>query len=837
MENNSIKINGININNLHNCNIEIPKNKIVILTGVAGSGKTSIAKDVLYNSVVKAYLANYEVNIKDNFRFKDISIDEFSELPMTVYITNDILFINAKKNIIEYLDIHNQIFFLIKQYCYIANDNNEKINGLSYNDIINDILKHNNDENTNDIKLIFTCRIKQKNVQNFIDKGFNRCYVNKEIKIISTDTISQYETFDIVIDRLLISNLQNNQTRIEKYIQFCTNNGGLAYIYSLDNTEPIVSYTMSDNKYVNIDKYIRKTCSTCHFKGYIYDVDYNKIFSKNESIKTCLSSLWAPDQYKQWLQLLLKTDLPIDKSYYDLSKEDQDKLINGYEKYKGVNAFFEYIEQCDNNVYTDYLFNKYRNKKVCSDCCGTIYNGSIKKLFIDNISVMDIINMSFNDFHTFLLTLKPTKSTQYILKNIIENVECVKNLNLGYLKISTKISLLSKTEAYRLYLASVFLNKFSDLLYIFDYPTRYLDKENCQIFIKFVHELKSKYNHIIIVDNHPDVIKKSDYIIEFNIDKKVKIKYFKDPLTYISSKNQPIYELNNLIVHNNALVIKDLKYYSFGKEKIIDLNIPIGNISLLNGVNGSGKTSILNNIYCIFNVYKSKHSDNFYKECLYNTGNILNVSYLRSTDYFSKQCNIAQYLKIDQYLLKMFIREMKKFHNVSKSIIDNLGICPTCKGTGNVTIEFNGLFNETIQCKDCKGQCYDSEILALLYNDKTIFEILNLKISEAQKLFIDNIFLSTIFTNLCNLNLGSFYLNDFVHNLSFIELYKLKLVQIFSEEKMKSKSLFLIDGFINSFDAEDQRLIINFLNLYKEDNTFVICDYDSKIKVDNIIEI
>lgn len=835
MENNSIKINGINIDNLHDCNIEIPKNKIVTFTGVSGSGKTSIAKDVLYNSVIKAYLANYEVNFRDTFRFKNSSVDNFSELPMTIYVANDIHFVNAKKNIMEYLDIHNQIFFLIKQYCYVANDNNERINRLSCDDLINDILQHNNSEN-HDVKLIFTCRIKQSCVKNLVEKGFNRFYVDGEIKAISNDIIDQYETFDIVIDRFLISNLQNNQTRIEKYIQFCTNNGGLAYIYSLNNAEPIVFYAISNNNCINIDKFIRKTCSTCHFKGYIYDIDYSKIFNKDDSVKTCLSILWAHDQYKQWLQLLLKTDLPIDKSYYDLSKEDQDKLINGYEKYKGVNAFFEYIEQCNNDAYIDYLFNKYRNKKICPDCCGTIYNGSLKKLFIDNISVMDIITMSFNDFHSFLLTLKPTKSTQYIINYIIENVECIKKLNLGYLKISTRISLLSKTESYRLYLASISLNKFSDLLYILDYPTRYLDNENCKIFIDFVNELKAQYNSIIIIDNHPNIIQKSDYLIEFDVNRNVKIKCFENPLTYVDKKTS-IYELNNLVVHSDSLIIKGLKYYSFGKEKIIDLNIPIGNTSLLKGTNGSGKTSILNNVYCIFNIYKSKYLDNFYKECLYNNSNILNVCYLKTTDYFNKQCNIAQYLKVDQYLLKMFIREMKKYYSLSKNIVDNLGICPTCKGTGYVNIEFNGLFNEKIQCNDCQGQCYDNEILALLYNDKTILEILNLKISEAQNFFVDNTFLSTIFMNLNNLNLGHLSLNETVGNLSFIELYKLKLAQIFCDDKMKYKSLILIDGFINSFNSKDQKQIIDFLNIYREDNTFLICDYTPNLKVDNIINI
>ena len=147
------------------------------------------------------------------------------------------------------------------------------------------------------------------------------------------------------------------------------------------------------------------------------------------------------------------------------------------------------------------------------------------------------------------------------------------------------------------------------------------------------------------------------------------------------------------------------------------------------------------------------------------------------------------------------------------------------------------LCNEKSQCKDCQGQCYDNEILALLYNDKTILEILNLKISEAQKFFVDNTFLSTIFMNLNNFNLGHLSLNETVGNLSFIELYKLKLAQIFCDDKMKYKSLILIDGFINSFNSKDQKQIIDFLNIYREDNTFLICDYTPNLKVDNIINI
>ena len=842
-----INLKGVKENNLKNINVKIPRGKITVLTGVSGSGKSTLAFDTIFVEGQRKYLeslSNYARQFID--RFKRPEVDYISGLSPTVSVDQKTFMRNPRSNVATITEIYDFLRLLYSRLgsinCHICKD---KIEASSLDLIVSNIKK---DFINKEIEIYYPLARGKKGEfkSEFADasKLFKTIRVNGTIHSLdekfSLDRQKKHN-IEVYVDSLKVN--EKNIQRIYESIETALKYGeGLALIESEDTKKFFnqdlachscgISFPEISPRFFSFNSPYGQ-CKDCEGIGNFEVFDEDLIIpDKSKSIKEgAIAPFKDSSFYKKLIKKILADRKISDKVPFNKLTKQQQKLIllgdtgisvSGFiERYESTGEYFEgvmtlldkwYLSSRADEVKDN--LNKYRNVEKCTSCNGQKLRAEALSVRINDLNISEVCSLSVSECEKFLNTIEFKGSSNLIwntIKNeIISRLIFLRNVSLDYLSLDRVAPTLSGGEAQRIRLASQLGANLTGITYVLDEPTIGLHPRDNKMLLDTLKLLNSRGNTVIIVEHDEETIRSADYIIDIGVGAGPNGGNIvaKGSLSSISKNKKSLtgmYLSRKKKIHINSSKEKTKDYLSiFGASlnnlKEINVDIPVGKITSVTGVSGSGKSSlVVKTIYenvsrvlssrtrsILPNVAKILGADSFDKIININQGPIGRTSRSNPATYTGLFSTIREiFSSLPESKMKGFLPGRFSF-NVKE------GSCMHCSGAGSNKIEMSFLPDVHVKCDSCGGMRFDSETLNIFYRGKNIYDLLNMTFDEAEDFFSGFPILQAKVKVINSVGLGYIKLGQDATSLSGGEAQRIKL----SKELIKKntgKTLYIFD--------------------------------------------
>ena len=873
-----LSLKGARMHNLKGINVDIPKKQFVVITGVSGSGKSSLAFDTIYAEGQRRYvesLSSYARQFLE--RIEKPKVDKISGLSPAIALEQKISSSNPRSTVGTKTEIYDYIKILFsrfgKTYSPISG---KEVKKNKVSEIIDDIKKQSVGD-----KLIILTKLEDINsgnieqkIESLINQNYNRIfYENEIIKLndVKFDRISKYNNLFLVIDRIVRGESDEFLSRVADSLETAIYEGkGKCLVNNLTKSKikkyntileaDGIKFTKPDTNFFSFNNPYG-ACTKCEGYGDIVGID-ERLVIPNTSLSLFDDAIfpWRGKKLKKYKSLFIKNSVeynfPIHKPYFELTNDQKKLLWDGNDKLIGINNFFQKLEAKLYKIQNRVLLSRYRGKTTCNECNGNRLKKEAGYVKINNKNIFDLINMPLNELQLYF---ESVKITDRITNEIISRVKCLNDLGLGYLTLNRKSSSLSGGESQRINLATCIGSNLTGSLYVLDEPSIGLHSYDTQQLIKIIKRLKNLGNTVLVVEHDDEIIKSADHIIDIGPKagtfggQVVAEGSFKKIL---NSDSLTAKYLNGKIKINESKGIRDSKSkikISGCREnnlKNFNVEIPLNKLVTISGVSGSGKSTLINRI-----LYPSilNHLDDYsLKPGEFDnlSGDLDQISFV---EYISQKAigkssrsNPVTYIKAYDDIRKLFSsqRESKIRGYKPKHFSFNVdgGRCETCKGEGTITIEMQFMPDVNLVCDSCNGKRFKNEILEIRINNKNISDILNLTVDDAI-IFFNDLGENKIAEKLVVLQkvgLGYIKLGQSSSTLSGGEAQRVKLA-FFLSSKNKSKSgLFLFDEPTTGLHFDDIKKLLKSINeLIDNGNSVIIIEHNLEIikSSDHVIDL
>ena len=873
-----LSLKGARMHNLKGIDVDIPKKQFVVITGVSGSGKSSLAFDTIYAEGQRRYvesLSSYARQFLE--RIEKPKVDKISGLSPAIALEQKISSSNPRSTVGTKTEIYDYIKILFsrfgKTYSPISG---KEVKKNKVSEIIDDIKKQSVGD-----KLIILTKLEDINsgnieqkIESLINQNYNRIfYENEIIKLndVKFDRISKYNNLFLVIDRIVRGESDEFLSRVADSLETAIYEGkGKCLVNNLTKSKikkyntileaDGIKFTKPDTNFFSFNNPYG-ACTKCEGYGDIVGID-ERLVIPNTSLSLFDDAIfpWRGKKLKKYKSLFIKNSVeynfPIHKPYFELTNDQKKLLWDGNDKLIGINNFFQKLEAKLYKIQNRVLLSRYRGKTTCNECNGNRLKKEAGYVKINNKNIFDLINMPLNELQLYF---ESVKITDRITNEIISRVKCLNDLGLGYLTLNRKSSSLSGGESQRINLATCIGSNLTGSLYVLDEPSIGLHSYDTQQLIKIIKRLKNLGNTVLVVEHDDEIIKSADHIIDIGPKagtfggQVVAEGSFKKIL---NSDSLTAKYLNGKIKINESKGIRDSKSkikISGCREnnlKNFNVEIPLNKLVTISGVSGSGKSTLINRI-----LYPSilNHLDDYsLKPGEFDnlSGDLDQISFV---EYISQKAigkssrsNPVTYIKAYDDIRKLFSsqRESKIRGYKPKHFSFNVdgGRCETCKGEGTITIEMQFMPDVNLVCDSCNGKRFKNEILEIRINNKNISDILNLTVDDAI-IFFNDLGENKIAEKLVVLQkvgLGYIKLGQSSSTLSGGEAQRVKLA-FFLSAKNKSKSgLFLFDEPTTGLHFDDIKKLLNSINeLIDNGNSVIIIEHNLEIikSSDHVIDL
>ena len=857
-----IFIKGAKTHNLRDINLKIPKNKFIVISGVSGSGKSSLAFDTLFAEGQRRYIESLSSYARQFLgKIQKPTVDEIIGICPAVAIEQKTITNNPRSTVGTSTEIYDYLKLLFarigKTFSPISGKEVKKDN---INDIKKFIQKHHGD---NLVFVLISLNI-HHNLNNLFEQGFSRILIKNKIfkiKDLADDLKIDFENAFLVIDRFINNEENINNDSISDSIEKAISKGkGECYI-KVNNT-----LTKFSNKF-ELDQIIFEepdinlfsfnspygACKTCEGFGSVLGIDEDKVVkNKNLSLFEGAVSCWNGPKLKIWKERFITNSLtynfPIHRAYNQLSVEEKELLWNGKEKCKGINQFFQKLEKDKYKIQNRILISKYRGKTKCTDCKGSRLRKEALYVKICNINIAQLCNMSIKNVLFFLNNIKLNKSDYQISKRIIDEIKSrliyLNDIGLGYLTLNRESRTLSGGESQRINLAKSISSSLVGSMYILDEPSIGLHPNDTSKLIKILQELKEIGNTVIVVEHDEDIIKSADHLIDLgpyagkNGGKIVfqgipskKVKSTKKSLTlkYLT-KELSITNKKKSKISDNRIIIKNIQKNNI---KNINISIPTDGLTLITGVSGSGKSTLLKSIvkpaidlYLGNSFFENKSFDKIF----INDENLKEIEFVNQKPIGrSSRSNPVTYIKAYDEIRNLFSQQpLAKARNYKSGFFSfNVpgGRCEECQGEGEIKVEMQFLADIHIICDKCDGNRFKKEILEIKFHDLNISDILNLTVDDSILFFNEKNQhkIAKKLKRLQDVGLGYIKLGQSSNTLSGGEAQRIKLAYFLSKEKKQNKTIFMFDEPTTGLHFHDINKLLSSFNKLIENGHSIIC--------------
>lgn len=881
-----IHIKGANSNNLKNIEVKIPKDKLVVVTGLSGSGKSSLIMDTLYAEGQRRYVESLSSYARQFLsRMKKPEVDYIKGLCPAIAIEQKVTTGNVRSTVGSMTEIYDYLRLLYarigKTYSPISGDLVKKHQVSDVTDFIAKLKKGSKIQLYCPISTKYGDRNLEMQFKLLIQKGYTRIQKGKTLHHIEdlleakpkwlsklTAKLKKNEIL-ILIDRFVNDGEEENNKRIADSIQTAFYEGDGELILDIMDTGKKVDY---NNKF-ELDGivFLEPThqlfnynnpygaCKSCEGYGRIIGIDPYKIIpNENLSIYEGAVACWKGEKSNMWLQMFMSgsqnLDFPIHKPYKDLTAKQKDLLWKGNGEVHGIRDFFAELETQSYKIQNRVMMARYRGRTICPECEGGRLRKEATYVKVGKKGIRELINLPMDEMATFFKKLKLNKHDTDVAKRILLEVntrlQTMLDVGLTYLTLDRPSNTLSGGESQRINLTRTLSSNLTNSLYILDEPSIGLHPKDTGNLVKVLKGLRDLQNTVIVVEHEEEVIDNADYIIDIGPKAGIfggelvyagtykdfkKTKGLSLTADYLTDKKSiPVPATRRQIV--NKIELKAARQHNL---KDVNATFPLNAMTVVTGVSGSGKTTLVKKI--LYPALKKQMGESISQEPgLFEslTGDFKMINKIEMINQSpigkSSRSNPITYVKAYDSIRSLFSSQqaskIKGLEPKHFSFNVDGGRCEKCKGEGEEVVEMQFLADVKLICEDCRGRRFKQDVLDVEYRGKNIYDILNLSVEEALDFFVDRKDVLNKIKPLFDVGLGYVKLGQSSSTLSGGEAQRVKLASYLGKDSPKDKIFFIFDEPTTGLHFHDINKLLDALNaLIEKGHTVVIVEHNMDV--------
>ncbi|MBP7292661.1 MAG: excinuclease ABC subunit UvrA [Bacteroides sp.] len=870
-----ISIKGARVNNLKNIDVNIPRNKLVVITGLSGSGKSSLAFDTLYAEGQRRYVESLSSYARQFLgRMSKPECDFIKGIPPAIAIEQKVNSRNPRSTVGTSTEIYEYMRLLFARIGRTFSPvSGEEVKKHSVEDIVNCMLQY--PEGT---RYMVLTRILQREGRSLkqqleidLKQGFNRIEVNGETVRMEEYEPKENDEVYLLVDRMTAGSSKDAISRLTDSAETAMYEGdGLCMLrfYLPDGTTRL--HTFSTKFEVDGIKFEEPNdqmfsfnspigaCPKCEGFGKVIGIDEhlvipNRALSVYDGAVVC----WRGEKMGEWKDALIhnavKFDFPIFTPYYQLTDEQRRVLWEGNEFFQGINDFFRMLEENQYKIQYRVMLARYRGKTICPQCHGTRLKPEAGYVKVGGESISELVDLPITELKKFFDTLQLTKHDEEVARRILTEINSrirfLIDVGLGYLTLNRLSNSLSGGESQRINLATSLGSSLVGSLYILDEPSIGLHSRDTDKLIHVLRELQKLGNTVVVVEHDEEIIRAADYIIDIGPDAgrlggEVVYEGDMKNLTKGTISHTVRYLLGEeeipLPLHrrpwNNYIEITGARENNL---KGIDVRFPLNVMTVVTGVSGSGKSTLVRDIF-----YRALKRE--LDECSDRPGEFLllqgDVKSLKNIEFIdqnpigkSSRSNPVTYIKAYDEIRKLWAEQplAKQMGYTAGHFSFNSegGRCEECKGDGNITVEMQFMADLVLECESCHGKRFKSETLEVCFHEKNIYDVLEMTVNEAVEFFTLHGQKKVVkkLLPLQEVGLGYVKLGQSSSTLSGGENQRVKLAYYLSQEKAEP-TLFIFDEPTTGLHFHDIRKLLEaFDALIRRGHTLIIIEHNMDV--------
>ena len=877
----NIIIKGASMHNLKKVDVAIPRNQLVVITGLSGSGKSSLAFDTLYAEGQRRYVESLSAYARQFMgKLDKPEVEYIKGISPAIAIQQKVNTRNPRSTVGTTTEIYDYLKLLFarvgKTYSPVSGNEVKRDTVSSTTQFIEGLTEGTKCMVTAPLVVKKDLSLKEQ-ANLLLQQGFNRLLINeKPVRIDDWDPTEKESAADVelLIDRFAVRKTDEDlQARIADSVQTAFYEGaGSCNVhvvqdktYAFSNRFELdgITFEKPTSNFFAFNNPIG-ACKKCEGFGSVIGIDPDLVVpNKNLSVYDDAVVCWKGEKMSEWKNQLVKNaykfDFPIHRTYYELTDKEKELVWTGNKYFQGLNSFFKYLESKSYKIQYRVMLSRYRGKTLCPECNGTRLRKDANYVKVNGKSITDLVLLPIKELTPWFQDL-PNQLTNYqqnvakrLLIEINNRLQYLSDVGLDYLTLNRLSNTLSGGESQRINLATMLGSSLVGSMYILDEPSIGLHPRDTQRLIKVLQNLKHLGNTVIVVEHEEEVMQAADQIIDLG------------PLAG-SQGGELVFQGDHeaLIAEQTSLTAK----YLTGKKTIpvpsqrrkwkksidifgarennlkgVDVSFPLQCLTVITGVSGSGKSSLVKTI--LYPALKKQFGG--YSEATGNfnrlDGDLHSVEDVEFIDQNpigkSSRSNPVTYVKAYDDIRALYatqsLAKMRGLKPASFSFNVEGGRCDNCQGEGTVTVEMQFMADIHLVCDVCKGKRFKTDVLEVTYKKKSIADILDLTIDDAIAFFSEDDQTKTKkikdkLQPLQDVGLGYVTLGQASSTLSGGEAQRIKLASFLTKGKNTAKTLFIFDEPTTGLHFHDiEKLLTAFNALIENNHSVIVIEHNAEI--------
>ncbi|MFT5230454.1 MAG: excinuclease ABC subunit A [Planctomycetota bacterium] len=867
---NNIIIKGAKLHNLKNIDVTIPRNKLVVITGLSGSGKSSLAFDTLYAEGQRRYVESLSSYARQFLgRLNKPKVDSIKGISPAIAIEQKVNSTNPRSTVGTTTEIYDYLKLL---YTRIGKTISPVSGQVVKKDTVTDVITYIKTLKEGERLLLLAPihleegRTIENKLQALAQQGYARVKLDgvvTRIDEIKGRKIS--EAIELVVDRVVMKHDEDFYNRLADATQiafyegkgelFLENlNGGNVREFNnrfeldgLSFVEPNVHLFSFNNPF--------GACPTCEGYGDVIGID-DELVIPNTALSVYDNAIfpWRGESMGWYRDQLInnayKADFPIHKPWFELTKAQQQLVWEGNKDFDGLNTFFKFLESKSYKIQNRVMLSRYRGKTLCNTCNGRRLRQEAEFVKVGGAAIQDLVALPIDEVAVFFKKLKLDKYDTQIAKRLLleinNRLSFLMDVGLSYLTLNRKSNTLSGGESQRINLATSLGSSLVGSMYILDEPSIGLHPKDTERLIVVLKSLRDLGNTVIVVEHDEDIMKAADEIIDIGPEagtfggEVVATGNFAEILKSESLTAQYLNGKKEIAVPLKRRNVKDFIEIKGARQnnlKNIDVQFPVGAFTAVTGVSGSGKSTLVRKILYPALVREIAGFGEKPGQFTSLGGNFKAIKTVEFIDQNpigrSSRSNPVTYIKAYDDIRNLFARQkvstIRNYKAKHFSFNVDGGRCETCKGEGEVTIEMQFMADVQLLCETCNGKRFKKEVLEVTFNDKNIDDILTMTVEDAVAFFEthEEQKITKKLKPLKDVGLGYVQLGQSSSTLSGGEAQRIKLASFLVKGNSPDKTLFIFDEPTTGLHFHDiQKLLASFYALLDKGHTLIVVEHN-----------
>lgn len=880
-ENNSIFIKGARVNNLKNIDVEIPRDKLVVITGLSGSGKSSLAFDTLYAEGQRRYVESLSAYARQFLgRMSKPECDYIKGIPPAIAIEQRVNTRNPRSTVGTSTEIYEYLRLLYARIGKtISPISGVEVKKHQASDVVRDVLAYPAGTRLAVFAPVVLPegRTMKEQLEILQKEGYTRLWIGDTIyrigEVLADAALLAAPHVELLIDRLAVSDDKTLKSRLADSVETAFFEGHDTCIVRIYLSEEMVVKEYSKRFEADGMTFEEPSdmmfsfnnpvgaCPTCEGFGRVLGIDENLVIpDKSLSVYQGAVMCWKGEVMGEWLkEFIIKSEryhFPIHRPYYDLTQKEKDLLWHGARGLHGIDDFFKFVEENLYKIQYRVMLARYRGKTVCPTCKGARLRPEALYVKVGGKNIAELVAMPVTAAKVFFDQLKLDETDAAVAKRLLTEIsnrlQFLLDVGLGYLTLDRLSSSLSGGESQRINLATSLGSSLVGSLYILDEPSIGLHSRDTDLLIKVLRQLQALGNTVVVVEHDEEIIRAADYIIDIG----PKAGRLGGEVVYQGPVNELQTCSNSYTVRyltgeeqievppfrrkwNNYIEVKGARKNNL---KGIDVKFPLNVMTVVTGVSGSGKSSLVRDIFYEGVKHYLDEAAHLMVDCKALEGDMHLIKGIEFVDQNSigksSRSNPVTYIGAYDEIRKLYadqpLARQMGYSAAYFSFNKEGGRCEECKGEGKITVEMQFMADITLECDVCHGKRFKQEVLDVEYNGVNIYDMLEMTVNQAIEFFeqhpgTQEKRIMKKLKPLQDVGLGYIKLGQTSSTLSGGENQRVKLAYYLGQEKQEP-TLFVFDEPTTGLHFHDIKTLLKaFDALIEKGHTVVIIEHNMDV--------